>query len=162
MLALALFLAAAPITVTIGERVETTVTGRYRSAAVTDAAIAQLEDLGEGRLRIEGANEGATTVVVTRESGATESIELRVARPKKLAKLPDGRRWTLAPGELIDFEAAGWKVESADPEIAEVAVIGRRVVISARAEGESVLISARSPLGKVTRLNVTVRRKSPP
>ncbi len=29
---------------------------------------------------------------------------MRVARPKQLSKLPDGRRWTLAPGEFIDFE----------------------------------------------------------
>ena len=86
MVTLALLLAAAPLTVTIGERAETSVTGSYRSVAVSHPAIAELEDLGEGRLRIAGSNEGVTTVVITRQSGAQETIEVRVARPKKLAQ----------------------------------------------------------------------------
>ena len=142
--------------VTIGERVETSVAGRYLSATATDPAIAELEDLGEGRLRIEGGNEGVTSVVITRDGGATESIEVRVVRPKKLARLPNARKWTLAPGELIDFEAAGWSAVSASPEVASVAMIGRRLVITAHREGKAEL-TALSPARQKKYLTITVR-----
>ena len=84
MHALALLLAAAPLSVTIGERVETSVAGRYRSAAVTDPAIAELDDLGEGRLRIYGSNEGVTAVVITAHAAGEAQLTARSPVGKKM------------------------------------------------------------------------------